>query len=354
LRVSLDEARELSARVFLKHGYSEADALATSEEIVEAEGRGRWLHGLEEVPDLVTWASSTPPELVRESACAAYVLGRETNGPLLARYSMDLAVRKARDAGIGIVGVKSDHATFCTVGFNVRRAARTGYVALSWSAAGARVAAWGGIDPVLGTNPLAIGIPTESAPLVLDMGLTEVTSREIRRARAYGYEIPVGVAVDASGAPTSSAREAWDGAMLAFGGHRGSGLGVAIELLGGPFLGAATRRGDGSERGMVFVAMRPDLFVSIDDYLSGVTEVVDRIARSRTRHDQTAVLLPGQRGDALWDRAQREGVDIPESLWSDLESIAETGHDPGDRWNEPGTRWLELADQRTAQITHRG
>jgi LDH2 family malate/lactate/ureidoglycolate dehydrogenase len=349
----LDEAKQLCVRVFLKQGFSEEDAWATSEEILEAEGRGRWLHGLEEVPDLVTWASERQPELVRDSPCAAHLVGYGTNGPLLARRAMDLAIQKAGEVGIGIVGVKTDHATFCTVGANVRRAAQKGFVAVSWSAAGSRVAPWGGIDPVLGTNPLGIGLPTAGGPLVLDMGVTEITSREIRRARAYGYEIPPGAAVDASGRPTTSAREAWEGAMLAFGGHRGSGLAVAIELLGGPFVGAATARGDGSERGMVFLAMRPDLFVPMDEYLSAATQVVERVTQSRPRAGMERVLLPGQPGDAAWDRAQREGIDVSNALWGDLQSLAESGNDPGSRWNDPSTRWRQLSDRRRSEIALR-
>jgi L-2-hydroxycarboxylate dehydrogenase (NAD+) len=350
LRVTLDNAKQLCVSVFLRHGFSEEDAWATSEEIIEAEGRGRWLHGLEEVPELIAWASQRPAELVRDSPCAAHLVGYGTNGPLLARRGMDLAIQKAGEVGIGIVGVKTDHATFCTVGANVRRAARAGFVALSWSAAGSRVAPWGGIDPVLGTNPFGIGLPTGGAPLVLDMGTTEITSREIRRAKAYGYEIPLGVAVDASGTPTTSAREAWEGAMLAFGGHRGSGLAIAIELLGGAFVGAATGRGDGSERGMVFLAMRPDLFVPMDEYLSEATQVMERIAKSRPKAGVENVLLPGQPGDALWARAEREGIDVPDALWSDLQSLAESGNDPGRRWKDPGTRWHQLWDRRRSEI----
>jgi uncharacterized oxidoreductase len=141
--------------------------------------------------------------------------------------------------------------------------------------------------------------------------------------------------------------------MLAFGGHRGSGLAIAIELLGGAFVGAATGRGDGSERGMVFLAMRPDLFVPMDEYLSATTQVLERIAKSRPKAGVESVLLPGQPGDALWARAEREGIDVPDALWSDLQSLADSGNDPGSRWNDPDTRWRQLWDRRQSEIALR-
>ena len=145
--------------------------------------------------------------------------------------------KKAKSNKIGIVGVDNKF-PFILAGYNPRRAAHQGLIGISWSVAFSKVAPWGSADPLMGTNPLSVAIPSMDGPIVLDMAITEIAAAEIRRCNKLGISIPEGVAISKEGYPTTYPKEALEWAMLPFGGYKGSGLGMVIELLGGPFVGA--------------------------------------------------------------------------------------------------------------------
>jgi (2R)-3-sulfolactate dehydrogenase (NADP+) len=184
----------------------------------------------------------------------------------------------------------------------------------------------GGRHAIFGTNPIAAIFPrAEGAPLLMDLSLSEVARGKVMVAAREGKPIPQGWALDHDGNPTTDARAALEGSMLAMGGNKGAVLALVVELLVTSLTGAAI----GSEATSFFVAEgnRPRLgqaFLVIDpDALAGravYRERIDALVAEMMR--DPGVRLPGARRAALAERAARDGVDVPAPLLAQLETLA--------------------------------
>ncbi len=324
MKMSVEEFEDLCRTIFRNHGFTDEEIVVCTEEIVEAQCRGRASHGAAIIPEVVEWKKEIPTgpiEVIRETPISAYVLGNNNMGPVVCKQAMDIAIKKAEATGIAIVGVNNKF-PFILTGYNTRRATAKGLIGISWSVAFSKVAPFGSADAILGTNPLSIAIPKQNGSVVLDMAMTKVAAAEIRRCNKLGIPIPEGVAISKEGSPTTDPKEALQGAMLPFGDYKGSGLAIMIELLGGAFVGAKTGRVVPGNRGMVFVALRPDLFVSKEQFFNDVSRFISDIKNSRVRQGFKEVLLPGEKGDRLLEQAKKEGVEIEDKIYTELKQLA--------------------------------
>jgi L-2-hydroxycarboxylate dehydrogenase (NAD+) len=320
--VPVEQLRDRCEAIFRAHRFTAAEASACSEEVIEAETRGRRSHGVAMLPRILEWKreAAAEPKITHETPAAAHLEGNGTVGPLLARQAMDIAVRKARASSIGIVGARNPSA-FLTAGCNPRRAARQGVVALNCSVAASKVAVWGGSPGIIGTNPLGLGIPSERGPIVLDLSIGELSVAEIRRAARREEQLPVGVAIDSGGSPTTDPREALEGALLAFGGHKGSGLGLMIELLAGALVGAKTGTTVDGGRGILCVAVDPNVFGLENRFLASVEALAEEVRAATPRPGFAEVLLPGDRGEQLAAHALEYGVELDEQSYARLQEL---------------------------------
>jgi delta1-piperideine-2-carboxylate reductase len=160
---------------------------------------------------------------------------------------------------------------------------------------------------LLGTNPVAYGIPTEDVPFVLDMGTSAITGGDVLTAAADGAELPPGVAVDATGAPTTHAADVLGGgALLPFGGHKGLGLSLTVEILNKALTGAS---GDPGDWGHVFVAFSASLLGDEVDVRRRAQAEVERLEAAGTR-------IPGHHTLRSRDEALRRGwVDVDDDVF---------------------------------------
>jgi LDH2 family malate/lactate/ureidoglycolate dehydrogenase len=231
------------------------------------------------------------PRIVRDGPVQAFLEGGDSAGPVVAALAMDLALRKARSGGIAIVGARNRWPWF-VAGHQLRRAAEAGFIALTWSAGVSIVAPHGGVRPVFGTNPLGAAVPAARGPIVFDTAMTAGPASALRDAKKAGQPLTDGIALDAHGNPTTDPDEGRKGALLPFGGHRGSGLAMMVELLGGAWVGAKTGKATAGPRGFVFLVADPDLF-GFGDGFAGAAEGL--IAEMRAAADAPdAVHVPGR------------------------------------------------------------
>lgn len=324
MKISVEEFTELCRKIFRNHGFSEEETEVCTEEIVEAQCRGRLSHGATIIPEVLEWKKEKTGsiEIVRESPISAYIIGNNNMGPVVAKRAMDIAIEKAIKNLIGIVGVNNKY-PFILAGYNPRRAAGKGLIGINWSVAFSKVAPWGGADPIIGTNPIGIAVPSNNGSVVLDMAITEIAAAEIRRCKKLGLEIPKNVALSKDGILTTDPQEAIEGAMLPFGGYKGSGLGIIIELLGGAFVGAKVGKSTPGNRGMVFIAMKCNLFIPKDKFLVDVSKFVEEVNNSRIRSGFEEVLVPGQRANKLLRRSKEKGIEIEDKIYDELKRLAE-------------------------------
>src|ERR1035438_6316650 len=195
--------------------------------------------------------------------------GNNGLGPVVGCRAMDEALDLAERAGIGFVGVRrSNH--FGSAAFYVKRAIRRGLIGFAISNAPPNMAAFGGRERFLGTNPMAVGIPAGGEePLIFDASSSVVARGKIIVAAHRGKSIPEGWAIDPEGRPTTDARAAQAGAVLPFDGPKGSAISFIIHILSGVLTGASfalhlnTLEDLKTEQnlGQVFAAVRTDLFL---------------------------------------------------------------------------------------------
>jgi L-2-hydroxycarboxylate dehydrogenase (NAD+) len=189
---------------------------------------------------------------------------------------------------------------------------------------------WGGTNPLLGTNPLAIAVPTNGTPFVLDIATTAVSHGTIKVAAREGRPLPEGWVVDADGRPITDAARADEGFLVPMGGYKGSGLTIAIGLLAGVLNGAAfgadvvDHRRDSvtpTNTGQAILVLAPHLFRPRGEVLSDLTQHLDALRNSGSR-DGRPVRLPGDEAARTRTENETHGIPISDHLARELAQLA--------------------------------
>jgi LDH2 family malate/lactate/ureidoglycolate dehydrogenase len=194
------------------------------------------------------------------------------------------------------------------------------------------MAVWGGADPLLGTNPLAIGVPSGDGPMVLDMATTVVSYGTVKNHALQGKAMPPGWMVNsATGADITDARRAADGLLLPIGGYKGSGLAVMLGLLAGPLNRAAFGRDvvdfnadDASETntGHVIVALDVARFLPLDAYKAEIDRHIRELKASQRLPGVDTIRMPGERRRQCRAERTRAGVPLARPLLTQLDKLA--------------------------------
>jgi len=244
--LTFDQLADLSRRILRGRGLSPGHAEAVTRTIVAGERDGCASHGAyrlivcaatlatgKVVPDAEPQVTSRAPALAQVDAGGGYAqLAFERGLPML--------VEKARAAGIAALAI-NNCVHFAALWPEIEAVVAEGLVALACTPSHAWVAPAGGTRPLFGTNPIAFGWPRPGPyPFVFDFATSAVARGEIELHRRAGKPIPIGWGVDAEGRPTTDPAAALGGAMLTFGGHKGSALSAMIELIAGPLIGDMT------------------------------------------------------------------------------------------------------------------
>jgi LDH2 family malate/lactate/ureidoglycolate dehydrogenase len=188
------------------------------------------------------------------------------------------------------------------------------------------VAPFGGTRPALGTNPIAFGFPTDTDPLLIDMGTSAFMGTDLQFRARLAIPIPEGVALGPDGQPTTDARAARKGALLPFGGpdggYKGFGLALAMDALGALAAGARTADDVG---GYLFIAFKPDLFMPEQDYRHEVTHRIEMIKATPRQDGVEEIRIPGERGYRTRARLLREGLEVDRKIYNALQRLSQ-GH----------------------------
>jgi LDH2 family malate/lactate/ureidoglycolate dehydrogenase len=331
--------QDLLEHLLIAAGCSPANARITAEGFLDADIRGLALQGLDHI-----WTTlgdlrmgrmngGAEPRVVRETAATALVDGDAGPGQVGGRFAVEVAIRKTRESGACVVGLQGAGDVFRLGGYAERIAAE-GLVGLAMTnSIPPRVHPFGGIDPMLGTNPLCVAIPTGGEPILLDMATSASAVGHIRLAGYHGTPIPPGIAIGLDGMPTTDAAKALGGAISPLGGGpKGYGLGLCVALLAGPLVGGLlgralndTLQGDhqgSAHRGHLFVAIDPGAFGDPATFRRAVDAYVAEIRSSRRAPGTEAILMPGEREAAERKRALAAGVRVYESVWKNTAKIA--------------------------------
>ena len=323
-------------RILLEHvGLSEEHARTVTDSLMTAELRGLSSHGALRLPIYIKrmrlgLINVTPAMRVEQtSASTARVDGDDGPGQVVVARAMDEALILARESGAGICAAfRSNH--FGIAGWPTLRAADQRMVGFCMTNAEADVVPFGGRSPWLGTNPLAVAIPTGTEPIVLDMATSNVAMGKVLLAASEQRPIPEGWAVDAGGSPTTDPAAAR--AVLPFGGVKGYGLGVVIEalsaLLSDTSFGTDVKRMyddfDGPQRiGHLVGALDVARFVDPNRFASRANAFVADLTAVSPAEGHERVMVPGEPETETARRRRTEGIPLDQSVIEELLELSE-------------------------------
>ena len=329
---------ELATALFTLLGLSHEDATTAADAALYAQRAGSDSHGLVHLPlyatGLLDRTIAPRPELLisRNGTCTARIDGRHGLGLVIADHAMALAVDLARQHGLGAVAVcNSSH--FGAAGYYALLAARSGTIGIAVSNSAPAIAPTGGVTPLLGTNPIGVGVPLESgAPMVLDMATAMVARSRIRQTLAAGQTaIPQGWALDAAGNPTDDAASALAGSVLPIGGPKGFGLAVLVELLSsaladGPPGFEITYENVVKRPSAIshfFLAIDPAAFTGAERFAQRAAHIAAVIEGSQPRVGGPGPRLPGRRRPAAADSGLAQDLALGPNLQAALRQTAD-------------------------------
>ncbi|MEA2758153.1 MAG: (2R)-3-sulfolactate dehydrogenase [Methylobacteriaceae bacterium] len=324
--LSIADAEERVARIFENGGAPVETARSVARALVGAEADGLKGHGLSRIPTYLAMLKSgkidasaeprvtqpRPGVLAIDAACG------------FAYPAIDVAIARlpaaAKQQGIAAAAIsRSNHAGAC--GRHVERLAEQGLLALFFANTPEAIAPWGGTRAVFGTNPIAFAAPLEGrAPVVIDLALSKVARGNIVAAKQKGEPIPQGWALDKEGHPTTDADAALAGTMIALGDAKGAALALMVEVLAAALVGThfafeassfLDDKGGPPQTGQLIIAIDPAGF--------GHTSFAERMQMlAQGIESQEGARLPGMRRLALREKAQREGLSVPDEVWKML------------------------------------
>jgi LDH2 family malate/lactate/ureidoglycolate dehydrogenase len=326
--MTIDALGELSRAILARHGLAKRHAEAVTRTIVAGERDGCASHGAyrllvcvntlrkgKVVRDADPQVHDAMPALVRVDARGGFAqLAFERGLPML--------VKKARTRGIAALGI-NNCVHFAALWPEIEALTDQGLVAFACTPSHAWVAPAGGTRPLFGTNPIAFGWPRpDGPPFVFDFATSAVARGEIELHRRRGAPIPEGWGIDRDGQPTTDAAAALDGAMLTFGGHKGSALAAMVELLAGPLIGDFTSvESLAIDAGAGSSPIGGEFVLAIDPvgFLGG--ETAAHMARAEALFEgitSQGARLPSQRRYAARAHSIAHGVALPRALHDDL------------------------------------
>jgi L-2-hydroxycarboxylate dehydrogenase (NAD+) len=337
-RVSIGAIRSLIEDALATAGLPRPDATVCARLMGEADLTGADAHGVFRLPQYVRRLKAggfnpKPNITVERSAPAtALVDGDNAMGHLVMSRAAETATAIARETGVSWVGVRrSNHAG--PAGLYAEMPAAAGMIGIYAAVANANhMAVWGGADPLLGTNPLAIGVPSGAGPMVLDMATTVVSYGTVKNYALQGKPMEEGWMVNTvTGEHMTDAKRAAEGLLLPIGGYKGSGLAVMLGLLAGPLNRAAFgadvidfNTDDVSETntGHFILALDIARFLPLEDYKVEVDRHVRELKEGKRLPGVDEIRMPGERRIACRDDRRRNGVPLAPALVAQLEKLA--------------------------------
>lgn len=296
MQLPIAQAIQLCVSALTRAGMQREAAHLVADHLIDANLCGHEFSSLPRVLAIVDELSRKPEppgaiRIVREDRCSALIDGGDNVAYVTSITAIDKAVEICKRSGVAVVGVNNTWFSG-RLAYYVERAARQGYIALHTTNTTARVAPYGGVDRLMGTNPFAIAFPSEDDPLIIDIGTSATTWGDVVLAKTKGEPLPANVAVDAQGFATVDPQSALDGAFLPWGGHRGSALSIAVQLLG-MLVGSATVIDEVGNFGLFFLVIDPKMLMPDGTYPARVSELRAAIAANRPLPGLPAVRVPG-------------------------------------------------------------
>ena len=339
--VQIEKIEKMCTRIFQGAGLSHEEAQRIAHSLVLSNLMGHDSHGVIRVTQYIKALkdgivnADQRIRKIREADASAVMDGGWGFGQTICKQAMELAIEKAKTRSIAAVELYN-----CShigrLGEYVEMAAEAnmiGMVMCNNHGLGRLMCAFGGIDPKMSPNPIAIGIPTGGQfPIVVDMTASVVAEGKIRVHKNRGEKIPKGWAMDAQGNSITDPNEFYGppiGAILPFGGiaaHKGFALAVAIDILSGALGGAGCSREDAERigNGVFLMAIDIQAFTGTDNFKIEVDTFIKFLKNSRLMDGFDEINMPGEIEYKRRQRLEKEGILIDDKTWQQIFETAES------------------------------
>ena len=329
MNITAEQERSIITGILKCMKVTDEDASIVADVTVDADLKGFSSHGIGRFPQYIKGlkAGTIDPEaelsIDNETDSMALLNGNHKFGHVVTYSAMEIAIEKAKKTGVGMVGVHdSNH--FGVAGYYSDMAIMNDMIGMVIANTEPAVAPIGGKVPIIGTNPVAIGIPSNKNYVSVDMATSASARGKLLEAKRKGEKIPENVALDADGNPTIDPEEALKGSILPFGAHKGYALSFMIEILAGPLVRAAFGKqvtgtadpGVMCTKGDLVMAIDPSKFSDLEDFKEEVDNFVEEIRNSGN------VFIPGDMEVKNIKDRKENGISIDDTLMSQIEDIS--------------------------------
>lgn len=334
MNVQAAELEALATRILVAAGASTADAATVARSLVRSDLLGHDSHGVRRVIDYVTRIHNglidprAEPKAETTRPGTVVVHGRRAFGQLAALRAVRELQSLVPRQGSGVAVVREcNH--IGRLGEYVAMLADQDLIGLAFGNADPTVAPYGGRERRLGTNPLAWAVPRDPGlpPVVMDWATSGIAEGKLRVARDRGEQVADGLVLDAAGRPSTTPADFYQGgALLPFGGHKGYGLSVLIEIVGGLLsgIGIGSMPGFREGWGTVLVAFDIAAFLPVREFRAQTERFCQALAETPLAEGASEVLVPGEPEERIRLERTRDGIPVTENTWRELNALLRT------------------------------
>lgn len=319
-------------------GIPEPDAAVCAARITEADLRGVDTHGIFRLPQyckrIKQGGINTRPRIhtVRENAVSALLDGDNGMGHVVLTRATQMAIQKAAEVGLAWIGTFNGNHAGAGAVYSTMPLAHDMLCIYMTVANGNHMPPWGGVELLLGTNPISVAIPAgEEPPIALDIATTVTSQGKVKLAAQTGQPLPIGWMMDRQGRPLTDPARAAEGFLLPIGGYKGYGLNVVIGMLAGLLNGAAFGRGvvdfnkdfvTRNNSGHMILAVRVDNFQTPDTFKKEMDRTIRELRQSQRMEGVDRIWLPGEMEHECARARRAQGIPLATPVVDQLRQLA--------------------------------
>lgn len=330
--ISQDKLTNFSTQIFVSAGTEAERAQEVAEHLVGANLKGHDSHGVGMIPTYIrnllngNLQPNADSSVVKDRGAVMMIDGNFGFGQVVGRQATDKGIERAKETGIVCVGSRNNH-HLGRIGTYAELCAKAGLISIHFVNVVGHppfVSPWGGRDKRMQTNPFCCAIPTKEDPIVLDMATSSIALGKVRVADMKGVPVPQGSLIDEEGVETTDPSSIQRGGSLApFGKHKGYGLALICELLGGGLAGEWTMQDISKQKEnvvnhMLMFILDPDLFGGTEAFTREVEGMSEYLHSTKPAKGFDKVRLPGEPERESMAERQKNGIPIDDQSWKTI------------------------------------
>lgn len=326
MKIKVSELRQLAEKALKKYGYNDSEIKTIADILMYAQLRGNNQGVVKLIgKGIPKREGGERPKIVKETPVSALFDGNKTHAMIVMDLATDTAIEKAKESGVGIVGNFGSTESTGALGYYATKMAKAGLIGIAYASAPFQTTApHGSTEARFCTNPMAYGIPTEDDPIVLDMSTSAIAYYGLIEAKTAGKTLPEGIGYDKDGKPTQDPAEIMSGAIKTFGGHKGSGLALIVQIFAGALVQADSFNNDSDNAGNLVMAINPEILTSKESFTKEVSSIIQRIKSARKAEGVNEITIPGERANAFNSKVMSSGkIEVEDNLLAELKKVTE-------------------------------